>query len=353
MSNSSTASGLKCYRCGVSRSLCPDSSKCSALHTTCTNCKKLGHVAAICKARKAGITVLRANLACEGQNDEEPEEQRGHYTDFDFGDDAQQFLLEEDNEPGHDSCNMCDVDEAGQGGGSTVTLRAQGSVYDEVDNFGEEVFEDDWGVDSSGRCNMCDLEDKDVLDLSTFHNLEKCAETGFTVKIHCENHEDPDKQILTCNAAYDGPAKFTKYISDTGSNVTINNSKVPLEKLYFAPSSIALAGSDSKIVSTAKCTLTHRLRGGHALEITKVVNNENARNLISVPNLVKAGLSFIYDENEMRVYLTKGLKVEGQLIDRENKCPKQNLQPRGLTLQMNLHNINREFTLRPACEFLL
>ena len=117
MSNSSTARGLKCYRCGVSRSLCPDSSKCSALHTTCTNCKKLGHVAAICKARKAGITVLRANLACEGQTDEEPEEQREHYTDFDFGDDAQQFLLEEDSEPGHDSCNMCDVDEAGQGGG--------------------------------------------------------------------------------------------------------------------------------------------------------------------------------------------------------------------------------------------
>ena len=327
MSNSSTARGLKCYRCGVSRSLCPDSSKCSALHTTCTNCKKLGHVAAICKARKAGITVLRANLACEGQSDEEPEEQRGHYTDFDFGDDAQQFLLEEDSEPSHDSCNMCDVDEAGQGGGSTVTLRCQESVYDEVDNFGEEVFEDDWGVDSSGRCNMCDLEDSKKESEIIFHNLEKCAETGFTAKIHCENHEHPDKHILTCNAAYDGPAKFTKYISDTGSNVTINNSKVPLEKLYFAPSSIALAGSDSKIVSSAKCTLTHRLRGGHALEITKVVNNESARNLISVPNLVKAGLSFIYDENEMRVYLTKGLKVEGQLIDRENKCPTTGLYP--------------------------
>ena len=174
---------------------------------------------------------------------------------------------------------------------------------------------------------MCDLEDSKKESEIIFHNLEKCAETGFTAKIHCENHEHPDKHILTCNAAYDGPAKFTKYISDTGSNVTINNSKVPLEKLYFAPSSIALAGSDSKIVSSAKCTLTHRLRGGHALEITKVVNNESARNLISVPNLVKAGLSFIYDENEMRVYLTKGLKVEGQLIDRENKCPTTGLYP--------------------------
>ena len=113
-SNSSTARGLKCYRCGASRILCPDSSKCSALKSTCTNCKKLGHVASICKARKAGITVLRANLAYEGQNDEEPEEQRGHYTDFDFGDDAQLLLLEEDRGPEDESCNMCTVDTAAQ-----------------------------------------------------------------------------------------------------------------------------------------------------------------------------------------------------------------------------------------------
>ena len=328
MSNSSNSRGLKCYRCGVSRILCPDSSKCSALRTTCTNCKKVGHVATICKARKAGISVLRANLAYEGQNDEEPEEQRGHYTDFDFGDDTQLLLLEEDREPEDESCNMCTIDVAGQSSKSTLTLKGRGTIYDDVTNFGEEFFEDEWGVDSSGLSNMCDLEiNEKESGLITFHKFEECAKTGFTAKVHCENLGHPDKQILACNAAHEGPTKYTRYISDTGSNVTITNSKVPLEQLYFAPSSIALAGSDSKIVSSAKCTLTHRLRGGHALEITKVVNNENARNLISVPNLVKAGLSFIYDENEMRVYLTKGLKVEGHLVDREDKCPDTGLYP--------------------------
>ena len=275
--SSSRTSTSICFRCGSLRTACPDISKCSAISSTCTGCKKTGHVVAVCKARKASFSALRANFAKEMDDDsEEPMDQRELYSEVvDFGDDADDFLEEYDEQ-----CNMC-VEEIGEGSGFIISRT--------FENAGLKLSTNDVPPNAKSLISTRDL---------------------------------------TCNFAKVPQTEgYTTFISDTGTNVSITNKKVDPARSYFEPSSINLAGSDSKILSHNKSDLSYQLKTGHGLEVSRVVNSASAQNLLSVPNLTKAGLTFVYDETEMRVFQTKGLNIAGELIDREDKCQRTGLYP--------------------------
>ena len=278
-----TSSNSICYRCGKLRTACPDISKCSAISQTCTGCKKTGHVVAVCKARKASASALRANFAREVDDDsEEPDDQRVLYSEVvDFGDSVDDFLQEYDE----GLCNMCfDSEEIGEGSG--------------------------------------------FINSRTFENAGLKFLVNHVIDPPCISKSLEPSNVSTCNFANVPQAEgYTTFYSDTGTNVSITNKKVDPARSYFEPSSINLAGSDTKIISLNKCDLSYQLKSGHGLDVSRIVSSENSQNLLSVPNLTKGGLTFVYDEAEMRVFQTKGLSIAGDLIDRENKCPKTGLYP--------------------------
>ena len=276
----SKSGGSICFRCGSLRTVCPDISKCSAISLTCTGCKKTGHVVAVCKARKATLSALRANFAKEMDDDsEEPMDQRELYSEVvDFGDNVEDFLEEYDEQ-----CNMC-FEEIGEGSG--------------------------------------------FMNSRTFENARLEISTNDVLAPPHISKSLASAEESTCNFANVPQTKgYTTFYSDTGTNVSITNKKVDPARSYFEPSSINLAGSTSKILSHNKSDLTYQLKTGHGLEVSRIVNSENAQNLLSVPNLTKAGLTFVFDEAEMRVFQTKGLTMAGELVDREDKCQRTGLYP--------------------------
>ena len=283
-----------CQNCGKSKGLCPDASKCFALKLKCNWCSKIGHIASVCKAKKAG----KAKVAFMSEVSEGEELREVIVSPFTALTVIGHLPFSSD-----DVISFSESDEVRDSSIRTCAVMPANSVQ------------------STLQVLMRSSKSK-----SSIHDesLPRCS-----AKISALGVVSPVKSNLVKPSLPASRVVPTTFAVDSGSQVhAVMPADLPSSLTYYSPTRVCVA-TGSVSTMDMKADVDYKTIDGHGIGLrgSIVLPVGASENLISVSKLADVGggvggVTTVLDRVGVSFYTSSSFRPSGKLLGTQPRCPR-------------------------------